>query len=95
MLASPKAREFVTGFVHQWLGLDRLDFFRFNAKMFPQFDDSAKMAARHEVFETFSHLLSTNGSVTRLLKSDEVVINGLLANLYGIEGVTGDAFRPE
>ncbi len=94
LLASPKAHEFVTGFVHQWLGLDRLDFFRFNAQLFPQFDDSAKMAARREVFETFAHLLSINGSLTRLLKSDEVVINGLLANLYGIEGVTGDAFRP-
>ena len=94
LIASPKSREFVTGFVQQWLGLDRLDFFRFNAQMFPQFDDSAKMAARHEVFETFSHLLNTNGSLSRLLKSNQVVINGLLANLYGIEGVTGDAFRP-
>ena len=94
MIASPKSREFVAGFVHQWLGLDRLDFFQFNKQMFPQFDDSAKIAVRHEVFETFSHLLSTNGSLTRLLKTDQVVINGLLANLYGIEGVTGDAFRP-
>lgn len=93
LIASPKSREFVTGFVHQWLGLDRLDFFRFNGQMFPQFDDSAKMAARHEVFETFAHLLQTNASLTRLLKSDQVIINGLLANFYGIEGVTGDAFR--
>jgi mono/diheme cytochrome c family protein len=94
LIASPKSREFVTGFVHQWLGLDRLDFFRFNGQMFPQFDDSAKMAARHEVFETFAHLLHGNSSLTRLLKSDQIIINGLLANLYGIEGVTGDAFRP-
>jgi hypothetical protein len=94
LIASPKSREFVTGFVHQWLGLDRLDFFRFNRQMFPQFDDSAKMAARHEVFETFAHLLYSNSSLTHLLKSDQIVINGLLANLYGIDGVTGDAFRP-
>ncbi len=94
LIASPKSREFVTGFVHQWLGLDRLDFFRFNGQMFPQFDDSAKMAARHEVFETFAHLLHSNSSLTRLLKSDQIIINGLLANLYGIDGVTGDTFRP-
>jgi hypothetical protein len=94
LIASPKSREFVTGFVHQWLGLDRLDFFRFNGQMFPQFDDSAKMAARQEVFETFAHLLQANASLTRLLKSDQAVINGLLANLYGIEGVSGDTFRP-
>jgi hypothetical protein len=94
LIASPKSREFVTGFLHQWLGLDRLDFFRFNAKMFPQFDDSAKMAARQEVFETFAYLLHNNSSLTHLLKSDRIVINGLLANLYGIDGVHGDAFRP-
>jgi len=27
LIASPKADEFVSGFVHQWLGMDRLDFF--------------------------------------------------------------------
>ncbi|MEI6715087.1 MAG: DUF1592 domain-containing protein [Verrucomicrobiota bacterium] len=94
LLASPKSREFVTGFVQQWLGLDRLDFFRFNAKLFPKFDDSVKMAARSEVFETFSHLVRNRGSLKDLLKSNQVVINGLLANFYGIEGVSGDAFRP-
>ena len=94
MISSPKSQEFVHGFVQQWLGLDRLDFFRFNARLFPEFDDSLKMAARNEVFETFGHLLRGGGSLARLLKSDSIVINGLLANFYGIEGVAGDAFRP-
>ena len=26
---------FITPFVHQWLGLDRLDFFRFNNARYP------------------------------------------------------------
>jgi hypothetical protein len=94
MIASPKIREFVNGFVHQWLGLDRLDFFRFNARQFPEFDDSLKIAVRNEVLETFTHLLRSGESLNRLLKSDHIVINGLLANFYGIEGVRGDAFRP-
>lgn len=94
MIADPKSHEFSTAFVHQWLGLDRLDFFRFNAQQFPDFDDSAKMAARAEVFETFASLLRRGGSLKSLLKSDEAVLNGLLANFYGIEGVSGDEFRP-
>ena len=49
------------------------------------------MAARNEVYETFGHLLRQNASLRNLLKSDFVVINSLLANYYGIEGVTGDA----
>jgi len=93
MLASPKSRAFVTSFVHQWLGLDRLDFFQFNTRDFPAFDDSLKAAARSEVFETFAHLLRTGGSLGRLLASDEAVVNGLLAQFYGIEGVTGDAWQ--
>lgn len=94
LIASPKADEFVSGFVHQWLHLDRLDFFQFDTKQFRDFDESAKAAARREVYETFAHLLRNGGSLSRLLKSDEVHVNGLLATYYGIEGVSGDEFRP-
>ena len=94
MIASPKSQAFVNGFVHQWLGLDRLDFFRFNARLFPEFDDSMKVAARNEVLETFAHLLRSGDSLARLLKSDRIVINGLLAQFYGINGIAGDEFRP-
>ncbi|MBU6180274.1 MAG: DUF1592 domain-containing protein, partial [Verrucomicrobia bacterium] len=93
LIASPKADEFVSGFVHQWLHLDRLDFFQFDTKQFRDFDESAKAAARREVYETFAHLLRHNGSLTRLLKSDEIHVNGLLATYYGIEGISGDAFQ--
>ena len=93
MIASPKADEFVSGFVHQWLGMDRLDFFQFDTKQFRDFDESAKAAARREVYETFAHLLRHNGSLTRLLKSDEIHVNGLLATYYGLEGISGDAFQ--
>ena len=93
MIASPKADEFVSGFVHQWLGMERLDFFQFDTKQFRDFDESAKAAARREVYETFAHLLRTNGSLRDLLRSDYVLVNGLLATYYGIDGVSGDEFR--
>ena len=94
LIADEKSHEFVTGFTHQWLGMDRLDFFQFNAKLYPSFDESTKAAAKAEVFQTVEHLFRNNGSLSSLLKSDFIVINGLLANYYGIEGVTGDQFRP-
>ena len=93
MIASDKADEFVSGFVHQWLGMDRLDFFQFDTKQFRDFDESAKAAARREVYETFAQLLRHQGSLSQLLKSDEIYINGLLATYYGIDGVSGDEFR--
>ena len=93
MIASKKADEFVSGFVHQWLNMERLDFFQFDTKQYRDFDESARAAARREVYETFAHLLRHQGSLTKLLKSDEVHVNGLLANYYGIEGISGDDFQ--
>ena len=94
MLASDKSREWVTGFTRQWLSMDRLDFFMFSPKRFPAFSPSVKEAAREEIFSTVGWLLRSNGSLSHLLSSDHAVVNGLLAQYYGWEDVTGDAFRP-
>ncbi len=95
MLASPKAWRFVSGFTHQWLGMDRLAFFQFNARLYPSFDDSVKRASREEVFHTVRVILEENLPVTSLLKADFVVLNELMAEFYGVGqgGATGAAFR--
>jgi hypothetical protein len=73
--------------------MDRLDFFRFNNVLFPDFDESTKEAARVEVYETFAHVLRGNRSLRELLKADYAVVNGVLAQYYKLPGVVGDAFR--
>jgi hypothetical protein len=93
LLEDERSQDFVHGFVHQWLGMDRIDFFQVNRSMYPSFDDSTKLNARTEVFETFAHLLKHNAQLSDLLKADYVVVNHLLADFYGIEGVKGDAFQ--
>ncbi|MDC0065339.1 DUF1592 domain-containing protein [Verrucomicrobia bacterium] len=95
LLADSRSDEFVSGFVHQWLHMERLDFFQFDTKLHPEFDDSVRASARREVYESFAHLLRDPkaGRLGKLLKSDYVMINGLLANYYGIKGVNGDEFR--
>ncbi len=93
MLDSEKSREFVQGFVHQWLSLDRLDFFQFNTQLYRDFDESTKAAARTEVYRSFEYMLRENRPLGEWLKSDYVIINGLLAAYYGIEDVTGDEYR--
>lgn len=93
LIASDRFDAFLAGFLHQWLDMERLDFFEFDAEKHRDFDDSMKMAARWEVYETFAHVLRTGGSLRQLLSSDEVVVNGLLAKYYGLEGVSGDEFR--
>ncbi len=93
MLRDPKAFDFVVGFASQWLSMERLEFFDFNDVRFPRFDGSVKLAAREEVYHTLHTVLRENLGVGQLLKSDFVVVNGLLANYYGLDGVTGDEFR--
>jgi hypothetical protein len=95
MMADPRSEEFVAGFVHQWLHMERLDFFQFDTKLHREFDESVRASARKEVYESFALLLrdKEGGRLGKLLKSDYVMINGLLGTYYGIEGVSGDHFR--
>ena len=122
LIADPRSDDFVAGFVHQWLDMERLDFFQFDVNLYRDFDESTRAATREEVYQSFAHLLRANGNPKRergtepteisrsrvglpgqsthnggrlgkLLKSDYVFVNGLLATYYGIEGVTGDEFR--
>ncbi|MEC7720152.1 MAG: DUF1592 domain-containing protein, partial [Planctomycetota bacterium] len=95
MIAHPRSDEFVAGFVSQWLDMERLDLFQFDIELYRDFDESTRAACRREVYESVAYLLrgSTQGHLGKLLKSDYVFVNGLLATYYGIEGVTGDEFR--
>ena len=95
MIADERSNEFVAGFVHQWLDMERLDFFQFHTRLYRDFDESTRSAAREEVYQSFAHLFrgGEDGRISQLLKSDTIFINGLLANYYGIEGVTGDEFQ--
>ena len=93
LLDDPRSQDLVHGLLYQWLGMDRLDFFEVNRAMYPRFDDSTKLAAKNEVYETFAHMLRSNAPLSDLLKADYAVINQLLADFYGIPGVTGDAYQ--
>lgn len=93
MLWDRRAMRFIEGFAHQWLHMTRLDFFQFNARLYPKFDGSLKEAARREVYETIRRVLEEDLPLGTLLKSDFVVINDALADYYGIPGVNGSEFR--
>ncbi len=90
MINDARSDEFIASFAHQWLHMDRLDFFQFDDR---KFDDSVKAASRQEVYETIRIILDEKRPLSDLLKSDHVVVNDLLASYYGIDGVTHAEFR--
>lgn len=93
LLDDPRSRDFVDALTYQWLGLERLDFFQVNLDHHPRFDNSTRLAAKNEIYETVNHLVVNNAPLSDLLNSDYVIINGVLANYYGIDGVDGDYYR--
>ena len=93
MLKDPKVINFYRSFTYQWLGMERLNFFQFDVYLHPQFDDTLKSSAAEEVYQTVKTVVDENLSSSLLLKSDFVVINGMLAVHYGIPNVVGDEFR--
>ena len=96
LLADPRCRAkggFVSGFTHQWLHMERLDFFQFNHRTYPEFDDSLREAARQEVVQSIWQLMRDNRPLGELLNADAVVVNDLLADYYGIKNVRGSHFR--
>ena len=93
LLNDPRADAFIHGFTHQWLHMERLDFFQFNYFKYPRFDDSVKEASRREIYETVKDTILAGRPIGELLKSDHVLINNLLAGYYGIADVDGEHFR--
>lgn len=93
LLDDPRSTGFVRPFLHQWLGLDRLDFFDVNQRSFPRYDAVVDSAVREEIYQTVEYLVRNNGSLADLLDADYVIANGALADYYGLEGLRGDEFR--
>ncbi|WP_395736019.1 DUF1592 domain-containing protein [Prosthecobacter sp.] len=93
LLNDARSAEFLEAFAHQWLGLDRIDFFEVNRTMYPRFDSGTKVAAKGEIHETIAHVVRENASLRDLLKADYVMINRVLAHYYGIPGVKGDGYE--
>lgn len=93
MLKDPRSDAFISSFAHQWLHMERLDFFQFDFRQFPEFDDSVKAAARQEVYETVRAIINEQRPLRELLQSDHVVVNNLLADYYSLKEVQGSEFQ--
>lgn len=80
-------------FTRQWLGLDWLDMIVVDEQRYPDFHEPLRHAFRQETLETISYLMKHDGKVTDLIDADYVIVNGMVADFYGIPGVVGSEFR--
>lgn len=93
MLKDPRAARFSKHFVRQWLGMQLLDFFKVDRKAHPRFAASLKEAMQEEPIAFFHEVLRKNHSVLEFLHADFTMANERLARHYGLENVSGNAFR--
>jgi hypothetical protein len=85
MLASPKARRFVNGFMDQWAELKKLDAIKTHEDFY-QFMEVTRSSARREPAEFFNVLVKENLPVRNLIASDFAVIDKTLSVFYDIPG---------
>ena len=86
LLEDPRADAFVDEFLDGWLSLRKLGTMAPDVHKFAKYyDDDLEPAMRMETRLFFSHLVNTNGPITRLLDSGDTFINKELAELYGID----------
>jgi hypothetical protein len=93
MLADPRSREFVRNFTGQWLELRNLDNHTVDTQRFPQFNEKLRNSMKEETELFFENVVKKDCSILDLLEGNYTFVNGPLAKLYGIKGVTGDDFQ--
>jgi hypothetical protein len=93
LLNDPRAAAFTENFTGQWLMLRQIDFTTPDKRLYPEFDNLLQWSSLQETHRFFDELLAKNLSIVNFLDSDFSILNGRLATLYGIPGVTGTEFR--
>src|SRR5262249_425599 len=89
LLHDPKSAAFVTNFCGQWLSLREIDFTAPHYGRYPEWDQMLKVSMVKETDLFFTELLKNDLSLTNFVASDFSMLNGRLAQHYGIPGVEG------
>ena len=93
MLDDRKSKRFVESFTDQWLRLRDIDFTVPDRRLYPEYSQLLRKSMLDETRALFAELLDRNLSVANFIDSDFVMINGPLAEHYGIDGVRGLEIR--
>ncbi len=93
MLADAKASAMAENFAGQWLEVRNLDSIKPDPQKFPAWGPELREAMKTETRLFFDAILRENRPITEFIDARYTFLNELLANHYGIDGVTGPDFR--
>lgn len=93
MLADPKAAALGDNFAEQWLQTRKLANISPNRAQFPEFGEGLRQSMATETRLFFQNVVAQDRPILDFLDARYSFVDGRLANLYGITGVTGKDFR--
>ena len=93
MLKDPRSAQFVANFTDQWLDVDAIDRVAVNPEYYPDFDNAMKHSMRGETHAFFSELLHHDLSALNIIDSKFAMLDGPLAEYYGVTGPRGSTFQ--
>lgn len=94
LLADERSQAFTKTFTSRWLELYKLGTMPPSYKEFTSYYvDGLEEAMKTETQTFFRHVLQENLPLKTFLDSDFTFVNGGLARLYGIDGISGAEFR--
>ena len=93
MLADEKAKALGENFAGQWLQIRNLHSVTPDPEKFPAWNSALRDDMMTETILFFNHMLRENRPLGDFLDADFTFLNDRLAQLYGIEGVSGPEFR--
>jgi hypothetical protein len=93
MLKDPKAQRFTENFTGQWLELRNINSTTPDKKLYPEHNELLQLSMVRETELFFDELLRGDLPVQNFIHSEFAMLNGRLAEHYGIAGVSGQEFR--
>jgi hypothetical protein len=93
LLADARSHQFTENFTGQWLNLRDIDFTVPDKQLYPEYDESLKLAMVRETELFFAEVLKNNLRALNFVDSNWTFVNERLARHYRIDGVTGSQLR--
>jgi hypothetical protein len=95
LLADRRGAHFAVDVFSQWVGMSKLAGLLKDRNVIASFSDSLKAAIQGETEQFIAKVVLESGTLEALLTSRESFVNGPLSAIYGMKGITGDAFRAQ
>lgn len=92
LVEDPRFSRFADSFAAEWLALHKFDVVETDRGRFPRLSAHAKPWLRQEPARLLEHLVRSDAPVSDLVASDEVVVNEVAADYYGLGGRVESGF---